>query len=475
MNFKQFLAILRARWIIATAVFLLIAGGTLLVSLMLTKTYSATASVVIDVKGDPLGGLLSAGGPTPAMIETQVDIIQSDRVATRVVRNLKLMENAQTRTQWQDSTGGRGDFELWLAETLQRSLEARPSRASGVISISYRSPDPKFAAVLANAFATAYLQVALELRVDPAKQYSNFFDTRAKEAREKLESVQAKATSYQRDNSIISIDERFDVETTRLNELSTQLVVLQSQSAESGIRQAQAQSQSADKMQEVLNNQLIAGLKTDLARSEARLQELGSRFGESHPQMVEARASAAEIKARIEAETRRVVGGVGVSNTISKQREVELRAALDLQRAKVLKLKAIRDEGLVLQREAENAQRLYEQIAMRSNQSSMESQTNQTNMALLSEARAPNQHASPRVLLNTALGSILGLALAVAIALGAEGVDRRLRLPSDIVEALGLPIIGNIPKPARRLLPGSSKLAMQRRLLASPAGSGKSA
>ena len=202
---------------------------------------------------------------------------------------------------------------------------------------------------------------------------------------------------------------------------------------------------------------------------------MGSRFGESHPQMVEARASAAEIKARIEAETRRVVGGVGVSNTISKQREVELRATLDLQRAKVLKLKAIRDEGLVLQREAENAQRLYEQIAMRSNQSSMESQTNQTNMALLSEARAPNQHASPRVLLNTALGSILGLALAVAVALGVEGVDRRLRLPSDIVEALGLPIIGNIPKPARRLLPGSSKLAMQRRLLASPAGSGKSA
>lgn len=475
MNFKQFLAILRARWIVAMSVFVLIAGGTLLVSLLLAKSYSATASVVIDVKGDPLGGLLNASGLTPAMVETQIDIIQSDRVAARVVRNLKLGENAQTRAQWRDSTNGQGDFELWLSETLQRNLEARPSRSSGVIAISYRSPDPKFAAALANAFASAYLQVALELRVDPARQYSSFFDSRAKEARENLERIQAKATAYQRDNSIISIDERFDVETSRLNELSTQLVVLQSQSSESAIRQAQAQSLSADKMQEVLNNSLILGLKADLARADARLQELGSRFGESHPQMVEARASAAEVKARIDAETRRIVGGVGVTNTISKQREVQLRAALDTQRAKVLRLKAIRDEGLVLQREAENAQRQYEQIAVRSNQSSIESQTNQTNIALLSEARAPNQASAPRVLLNTALGGILGLVLAVAVALGAEGVDRRLRLPSDIVEALGLPIIGKIPKPARRLLPGSSKLAMQRRLLGSPAGSGKSA
>ena len=65
MNFKQFLAILRARWVIAMAVFLLVAGGTLLVSLLLTKTYTATASVVIDVKGDPLGGFLNATGLTP--------------------------------------------------------------------------------------------------------------------------------------------------------------------------------------------------------------------------------------------------------------------------------------------------------------------------------------------------------------------------------------------------------------------------
>ena len=475
MNFKQFLAILRARWLVALCVFALFSGGTLLISLLLPKTYSASASVVMDIKPDPLGGLLGAGGLTPAMVETQLDIIQSDRVATRVVRNLKLNENPQTRTQWQDATKGQGDFELWLAETLQRNLEARPSRASGVININYRSADPKFAAVLANAFAAAYLQVSLELRVDPAKQYTNFFDSRAKEARESLEKAQTKASSYQRNNNLISIDERFDVETARLNELSSQVVSLQALMSESAIRQTQAQSASGDKMQEVLNNPVISSLKADLARSEVRLQELAARFGDNHPQITEAKASIAEIRAKMDAETRRVIGGVGVSSTINKQREGELRASLELQRNKVLKLKAIRDEGIMLLREVENAQKTFELVTARSNQSNIESQTNQTNVTLLSEARTPNQASAPRVVLNTALGSILGLALAVAAALGVEGVDRRLRLPSDVVDALGLPIIGAIPGPARKLLRSASETQMQRRLLGTSGATGKAA
>lgn len=474
MTFKQFLAILRARWLVAVVVFGVIAGGTLLVSLLLPKSYTATSSVVIDVKPDLFGGLTTSTGLTPSMVETQVDIIQSDRVAARVVRNLNLAQNPQVRAQWMDSTDGEGDFDLWLAELFRKNLDVRPTRASGVVSISYSAPDGRFASALSNAFAKAYLEVALELRVDPAKQYTAFFDTRAKEAREGLERAQAKATAFQRENNILASDERLDIETARLNELSTQLVMLQSQSSESGIRQTQAQTSGADKMQEVLANPLIGGLKADLSRAEARMKELGARYGESHPQIVEARASIEELKVKIEAETRRVVGGVGVTNTISKQRETEIKASLDAQRAKVLKLKAIRDESNVLQREAENAQRLYEQVVARMNQTSLESQSNQTNVSFLSEARSPNKPSSPRVVLNTALASILGIVLAVAVALGVESVDRRLRLPADIVDALGLPIIGSISKPrAGRWFGRGGESTMQRQLLVAADTSGK--
>ena len=89
------------------------------------------------------------------------------------------------------------------------------------------SSDSVKAAKMANAFVQAYLDVSLGLKVDPAKQYSTFFDNRSKELRANLERAQAKLSAYQREKGIIANDERFDIENARLGELSTQVVGLQ--------------------------------------------------------------------------------------------------------------------------------------------------------------------------------------------------------------------------------------------------------
>src|SRR5205814_8796939 len=135
------------------------------------------------------------------------------------------------------------------------------------------------AAGLANAFSQAYIATTLELRTDPARQFTSFFGAQSKDARETLERAQSKLSSFQREKGIIASDERIDVETARLNELSSQLVQLQAISSESGSRQVQAQGASGDRLQEVLGNPLIASLKADLTRNEARLQELNSKYG----------------------------------------------------------------------------------------------------------------------------------------------------------------------------------------------------
>jgi capsular polysaccharide biosynthesis protein len=108
---------------------------------------------------------------------------------------------------------------------------------------------------------------------------------------------------------------------------------------------------------------------------------------------------------------------------------------------------------------------LFDQVAARSNQSNLESQNNHSNVSLLSEARPPNVQSSPRVLLNTALGSILALVAAVAAALSFEAADRRVRLASDIVDAFDLPILAAIPKPSGRFLGGRAEVRTKQRLL----------
>ncbi len=445
MNFGQFIAVLRARWVLALAVFAATVIVTVVVSLLLPKQYTAVASVVVDPKPDPLSSVLTGALMNPAFMATQVDVIQSDRVALRVVKDLKLAENPTIREQWQADTGGQGSIETWLADLFQKSLEVKPSRESNVINVGYRAADPRFAAGIANAFVVAYNEITLELRVDPARQYSSFFDQRAKEARDQLEQAQAKLSQFQSDNGVIAVDERFDVENSRLNELSSQYVGLQSLASDSGSRQAAARGNGADRMQEVLNNPLIAGLKADQARLEARLQELTAKLGDKNPQVIETRANLAELKTRIEAETSKVTSSLGISNNINVQRAGEIKAQLEAQRAKVLKMKALRDQGAVLSRDVESAQRAYDTVLARLTQTSLESQTTQSYVSTLTQATPPLKPSSPRILFNSILSVFAGGLLALAVTFGLELLDRRVRTVDDIEAVLDLPVIGTMP------------------------------
>lgn len=468
MTFGQFLSILRARWWVVLLVLGLTVATTVVVSLLLPKQYTATASVVVDFKPDPITAAVFGGMPSPAVMATQVDILTSERVALRVVQANRLSENPQIRQQWQDETGGEGTVEQWLITLFQKSLDVQPSRESSVIRVGYQAPDPRFAAGMANAFVQAYVDTALALRVNPARQYSGFFDQQSKEARDALEKAQTKVSDFQKANGIIATDERLDVENARLNELSSQLVALQAVAAESRSRQAQASGGAGDRMQEVLSNPVVNQLKADISRAEAQLKQLGARLGDAHPQVVEAKASLAELRSRLEAETRRVTGGVGVTSTINTQREAQVRASLDAQRDKVLRMKTVRDEGLVLQRELESAQRTYDAVQARFAQSSLESQTTQSNVNVLTQAVAPLEPSSPNLPLNIALAVFLGGLLAVGTALLLELMDRRVRSVDDVIAALDLPVIGVLPKPGAKRWNGGKPLpsTMQQRLMA---------
>ncbi len=467
MNFSQLLSVLLARKWLALLVFLLTVGTTLGISLWLPKKYTATAEIVLEMKADPIAGMLLPHLATASYMATQVDIFQSDRVARRVVANLRLTENPTVREQWLEGTQGQGSIESWLAGSLSKNLDVKPSKESNLIRVSYSAQDPRFAAALANAFVQAYLDTTLDLRVDPARQYSTFFDTRAKELRDQLEEAQAKVTAFQRDKGIIASDERLDIESSRLAELSSQLVAIQAISAESGSRTAIARGANADRLPEVLASGLVQTMRADVTRAEAKLQELNTRLGDNHPQVIEARANVAELNARLNTELRRVSGGASVANTINRQREVEIRASLEAQRAKVQRMKSLRDEGSVLLKDVENAQRAYDQVLARRNQTTLESQTTQTNVTPLTQASLPTAPSSPRVFLNTLLSIVVGALLGIGAVLLMELLDRRVRVVTDLTEALGLPMLGVMPRPARRrnLLGGTPVTLLQQRIL----------
>lgn len=461
MTFNQFLRIIRARWLLVLSVLLTVVTVTLLVSLILPKSYMASATVMADVRPDPVAALASAGMYSTTYLATQVDIIKSANVGQRVVRMLNLTDNAEMQKRWNNATEGRGDFTAWLAESLGRGLEVKPSRESNVIEINYDGASPAFSAALANAYAKAYIESTVQIKVDPARQYAEFFEGRARLAREKLERARTKLAEAQREKGIVATDERMDVETARLIELSTQANALRALKAETDSKSSQA-GRNPEQTHDVLNNVVVASLKSDLARTEARLQEIAQRYGEAHPLVIETKANINTLRDRIRAETARVNGSVRIDGQVANSRQSEALASFEAQRQRVLKLKDARTELQVLEREVDSAQRVYDSIQDRLSQTTMEGSTSQSGIYLLSAATEPTRAASPRTFLNVAVAVVLGFLLALMIAMSVELFDRRVRGPIDIAQALDMPVIGTLPKPklkssAKRGLLGFSK------------------
>jgi chain length determinant protein EpsF len=442
LTLQQFLLILRARYLVALLALVVTVTTTLIVSLLLPKQYTASAAIVVDVKSpDAVSGMLLQGMMAPAYMATQIDIINSDRVAKDVVKVLHMESSAAIQQQWRSATQGKGQLVDWLANLLQKNLDVKPSRESNVININYTGTDPDFAAAVANAYAQAYMNVNLELRLAPARQYATFFEAQTKAARDKLEKAQQALSDYQEQNGITSTDERLDFETAKLNETSSQLTGIQGQTTDS---QSKRQNAKTDTLAEVMQSPLINGLKADIARLEAKLTESSINLGKNHPQTQRTEAELASLKAQLNTETRKIASSIETTYLIGKQREQQLQSALGAQKARVLVLNKQRNELNVLRRDIESAQRAFELVSQRASQTNIESQTNQTNIAVLNAATAPTAPSKPRVSFNVLVSTFLGTLMGVALALMLELLNRRVRSAQDLAEALDLPVLGTI-------------------------------
>ena len=286
---------------------------TLAISLILPKTYKASVSLLLNyTAADPVSGAVIPAQLIPGYMATQVDIINSHNVALNVVDTLKLDQQADAVAQFNKANKGEGNVRDWLADVLLKNLDVKPSRESSVINLDYEGADPRFAAALANAFAEAYVQTNLKLKVDPSKQSAEWFNDQVKSLRDDLAKSQTKLSAYQREKGIVSIEEHFDVENTRLAELSSQLVAAQSQSMDKSSRQQQAfNGKRLDENPDISNNPLIQNLKVEITRSEAKLADLGQRLSTNHPQYQSAQAELQSLRAKLENELRTASSSLG--------------------------------------------------------------------------------------------------------------------------------------------------------------------
>jgi succinoglycan biosynthesis transport protein ExoP len=446
MTLTQFWLILRAHRRLVGMALALTVLAALAVTLLTPKTYKATTTLVLNYKGsDPVTGQASASQLLPGYMATQIEIVGSMSVALKVVDALKLADGALVKERFLDATDGSGSVRDWVAAGLLSKLEVLPAKESSVLQISYVGRAPQMAADVANAFANAYQQTSVRLKVEPSQRTAVYFNDQVKQLRTTLETAQQRLSKYQQENGIVSTDKSLDVESVRLNELSSQAVLAQGQASEASARQRQARG-NAGQSPDVANNPLIQNLKLSVANADAKLAEVAGRLGSNHPAYQSAKAEADKQRASLNAQVAQASTAVGVNATILQQRGGEAAGALAEQKNKVLRMNRTRDELNVLAREVDSAQRAYDTVAQRLAVTNLDAQANQVDVAVLTNALAPLKPFGPKLLLNLVIGLVAGALLGVGGVVLLELLDRRVRSAADLLAGTGLAVLGTIKR-----------------------------
>lgn len=438
MSFNELILILKARRSIIAVTFSIIVLLATLISFILPKTYEASTSLLLNYKGmDPVTGNILPSQLMPGYMATQIDVITSKNVAKKVVEKLKLTENPTIQAQFSKVTD-QGDIKTWLAERLLAGLNVRPSKQSSVIDIVYKGPDPKFVALVANTFAQAYEEVNVQLKVQPAKKAAIFFGIQTNTLKKSLENAQSNLSKYQQEHGITNIDGGLDVEQSKLNELSTQLVVAQGQLFDSKSRNNS--SRATGNSPDIASDPLVQNLKVEVSRASAKLKELSEKYGQQHPLYIAAKSELDEQRSLLNTEVRNARGNVNETFNIYQQRVNDIQAALEAQKEKVLKLNLTRDELSGLQNEVLSTEKAMEVASQRFNATLQEASSNQSDLSVLNVAMPPFLPSNPKIKLNILIGIVLGLLLGITFAVIAESRDKRIRSKEDLNKLLDMQI-----------------------------------
>jgi chain length determinant protein EpsF len=464
VTIQQLVRILRAHAGTLLMVAILVASLAAGVMTVLPKRYKATATVLVEPETRDSAGAAGGGpaGRAEEVVSTHSDILASTAVAQAVVEALGLEQRRDAPALLADPSLGSvvrrtarilfpaeeqaetEDLRVWMAGRLQRNLELKSNRDSRVIHVTYTAPDPQFAAAAANAFVEAYRQTVRDLNVRPVQEDSRLYDQQMAQLRQRLESAEAELTRFQQEKGIVASDERLDVETARLNELSGQLAVAQAQAVESAAKERRLREflarPGAQPPAEIVGAPVVQQLQQRIAESEAEFSELARRRGPNHPQRRAAETKLQQLRAELGQAMQRMTHSLLASSQVGPEREAAARGAFERQRNRVLGLKSARDRLAALAREVEEARRAYLAASERLARSRIASEAGRANTSLVHGAVAPISPFGPSPMLVVALAFAGGLAIGIGVALAREASDGRIRCERDVLE-LGAPVL----------------------------------
>jgi capsular exopolysaccharide synthesis family protein len=452
----------RKWWILATVI--VVFGLSVIKTLMTTRLYQASSKIAIYPENpNVLGFKNEENAPVDyqydVALETQAAILRSDALAMKVIESMRLDQNPSfagaglplapsgdaIRISSMDPDPARIAA---LLGTFRRGLSVLMIQNSRLLQISYTHSDPRLATEIDNGLVKAFIEENFKTKYESVTQTSEWLSKELLDLQMKVETSQEKLVRYQKDHSILGIDDKQNIVTAKLDELNRELTAAQSDRIEKESSYKFATSGDPNLSAKV-QSEGVASMLDKLREKEADLNtqyaQATTQFGSGYPKVDELSNQLKELRTEIATEEARMQDKIRNRYLGAVQREELLTSAFEQQKQEANKLNESAIEYSVLKRDADSNRQLYDNLLQRLKEAGVSAGLRSSNIRVVDVARMPTGPISPDVPRNLMLGLFLGLAGGIALAFTLEGLDRTVRTMEEVNAISSLPALATIP------------------------------
>ncbi|MBI1400338.1 Wzz/FepE/Etk N-terminal domain-containing protein [Hyphomonas sp.] len=482
LDLKALIGVVYRRFWMILAGFITTFGIIAYVTFTQTPIYKAQSVVQLNTQEKnviDLGAIFSGLGGNTAVVDTEVLVMSSKTLLTRVAIKQKLVEDPEfngslrpKKTGMMSSmkgmiraiTGAKPPKDAMAgltqeqkeAAALEGAVEALASKVdvkrvgtTYLITVTVASESPETAARLADEIAQQYRVQQLEEKYEATRKATEWLSERVSGLREEVEEKERRVESYRAESGLLAAQGATLTE-QQIAYLTTQKATLQvevdrARARADSMRRQMASGAGADGISEVLGSQVISDLKNQRAIINRRVAELETKLGPQHPELISARNEAADIDRQINAEVGRIAGNIENELKVAQSQlgsiQGEINRSTNQLQGNNQALVRLRE----LERDAETSRVLLEEFLSRSKQTREQDALISADANILSSATVPDSPDSPKKLLNLIIGCILGGIIGGGLALFAEMFDMKISSSEDVERKLGANPIGSVP------------------------------
>lgn len=457
-------------------------GGLLLAIvyfLAATAEYTATTDLLIDSQKDKseLSANIAELTFDTGAIDSQVEVLKSEKIALAVISSLKLIEDPgfmagkssllgsalkMARTAFDDigwflaaeKSDSDRQFSVQRAVIgeLKYNLDVRRISRTYVLAVQYTSPDPARAAEIANAFASAYLSEQLDRKTDETRRAALWLQTRLVELKQQSVDSDLAIQRFKAIHGIVVTggDRPALISDQQLTDLDSQLSIAQGETARAQARYAQIENllktaRSGIAVPDSLANPVINEIRAKFLASSKMEAQLESKLGADHFQVIALKHEMKEYDRLIYDELGRIAESYKSDEQVTRAKEHSLSLSL----SELVGHSAATDETLVqlrgLEREAETYRALTQSYSQRY-QEALQQQSFPTSEArVITAATPPVAPSSPKRGLIATFALAFGAIVGAGIGALRERLDRVFRIGAQVRDELGLEFLGLLP------------------------------